>query len=302
MKEFIIKRWTSNWACLHDSALTDIDSESREAFILDICIRYLLLDEIGNKDLFSQEQVAIAELPSEFDLFSDDAEPIEYDPYCTWESWEEDIIRFDPTDRGFGEFFVYASCHWLDHFGAITVEPVPSLVGIEKLSQAGSTRLRNWIQQICRPGCTITPRFQFDSDLYDPLSITSLYGSVAMLRDMLKRSDINNGNFLPNLAMGTADQILQWGDVSRLRILFFDDHVGHQLQNLDFFRLLIKTWHHSAISRDNWDDAFALADDVSDKLVEEQWGNELLCSATSARCMPIIRRLMTSAQHKEGRP
>jgi hypothetical protein len=265
---------------------------------LDICIRYLLLDEIGNRDLFSEEQVAIAELPQEVDLFDDNGEPAEYDPYCTWESWEEDMIRYDPTERGFGEFFVYASCHWLEHFGAITVEPLPSLASIENLCQAGSTRFRNWIQQNCRPDCALMPRFEFDSNLYDPISITSLYGSEAMLRHMLENSDFDNDKFLREPAMGAADQILRWGDVSRLRILFLDDKLGHQLQNLHFFRLVIKRWSDPILNGHNWDLVFDLVDYVSDTLVQEQWGNELLCVAAGAGCMPIIRRLITSSQHK----
>jgi ankyrin repeat protein len=305
VKEFILKAWTSNQPYLKGSALTETDQmildqrvESLEAFILDICIRYLLLHEIGNTDLFSEEQVAIAELPQEFDLFNDNKEPAEYDPYCTWESYEENTIRYDPTDRGFGEFFVYASCHWLEHFGAIAVEPLPSLASIEKLCQAGSTRLLNWIQQNCRPDCAIQPRFQFVGSLYDPLSITSLYGSEAMLRYMLENSDFDKDKFLRNPGIGAADQVLQWGDVSRLSILFLDDKVGHQLQNLDFFRLVIKTWSHPITNGHDWDLAFDLVDYVSDKLVQEQWGNELLCVAAGAGCMPMIRRLMTSAQYK----
>jgi hypothetical protein len=65
----------SNQPCLQGPALTETDQtildqrvESLEAFILDICIRYLLLHEIGNTDLFSEEQVAIAEQPQELDI------------------------------------------------------------------------------------------------------------------------------------------------------------------------------------------------------------------------------------------
>lgn len=162
--------------------------------------------------------MAIEELPQEFDLFNDNEDPTDYDPCCTWEAWEENMIRYDPTDRGFGELFVYASCYWLEHFGAITVEPLPGLGNIENLCQAGSTRLQNWIKQNCRPECTIKPRFLFDSSLYDPLSITSLYGSEAMLRDMLESSDFGKDQFLPNPAIGATDQILQWGDLSRLTL------------------------------------------------------------------------------------
>jgi hypothetical protein len=126
------------------------------------------------------------------------------------------------------------------HFGAITLEPLPGLENIENLCQAGSTRLQNWIKQNCRPDCTIKYRFLFDSALYDPLSITSLYGSPAMLRYMIESSDFNKDKFLPNPAMGAADQILQWGDLSRLRILFLGSNTGHQLRNLGFFRLVMK--------------------------------------------------------------
>ncbi|PYI07524.1 hypothetical protein BO78DRAFT_90581 [Aspergillus sclerotiicarbonarius CBS 121057] len=301
VKEFIMREWC-NKTCSQRPDLADADLRfaSPEAFILGVCTRYLLLDEIDSRHLFSKEQVAIAELPQEADLFDENREPVEYDPHCTWEAWEEDMIRFDPTDRGFGEFFVYASCYWLEYFGAITAETLPNLANIEDLCRAGSTRLRNWTQQNCRPGCAISPRFPFDSQLYDPLSITSLYGSVDMLHHMLRNSNFDQDKFLENPAMSAADQILQWGEMSRLRVLLCDDRLGHQLRNLEFFRLIIKRWHNSSINRPGWGDAFALVDDVSAQMVDEQWANELLCTAASAGCMPIVRRLITSAQQKEG--
>ncbi|KAG2004120.1 hypothetical protein GB937_009137 [Aspergillus fischeri] len=50
--------------------------EDLNAFILDICIRYLLLDDIDQRSLFSEEQMAIAELPQDDDLFNDNKEPV----------------------------------------------------------------------------------------------------------------------------------------------------------------------------------------------------------------------------------
>ena len=41
------------------------------------CVRYLLLDKISNTNLLSEEQVAIKELPQEFELFNDEGEPAE---------------------------------------------------------------------------------------------------------------------------------------------------------------------------------------------------------------------------------
>ncbi|KAF2472361.1 uncharacterized protein BDR25DRAFT_341809 [Lindgomyces ingoldianus] len=301
VREFITWEWprlqSSATSTAPDQAITPPHIENLEAFILDICIEYLLLDEIGSCPLFSGEQIAINELPQEIDLFND-RETFEYDRYCTWETWEETMIRYDPTERGFGEFFVYAASHWVKHFGAIENGTLPSLAKIESLCHAGSTRLHNWINQNCRPGCTIKARFEFDSHLYDPLSITSLYGSDAILRDILKNSNFGTAKYLPFPAIRAADQILQWGDLSRLRMLFLESQVSHQLRNLEFFGLIIKRWADFGPRHDNWEVAFDLVDCVSDTLVEEQWGSELLCTAARAGCLPVIQRLLNQAQQK----
>lgn len=56
------------------------------------------------------------------------------------------MIYYDPAERGFGELFVYASCHWIEHFGVISAEPLLlRLTDIELLCRAGLTWLYNWI-------------------------------------------------------------------------------------------------------------------------------------------------------------
>ncbi|KAF2678070.1 hypothetical protein K458DRAFT_423476 [Lentithecium fluviatile CBS 122367] len=301
VREFITREWprlqVSDTSKAPLQRNTQYHVEDLEAFILDICIKYLLLNEIGSSPLFSEEQIAIEELPQDADLFSD-IEPHEYDRYCTWETWEENMIRYDPTERGFGEFFVYASSHWLQHFGAIRHGPLPGLAKIEELCQAGSTRLDNWVNQNCRPDCAIKARFEFYSHLYDPLSITSLYGSDAILHDMLENSNFGSDNYLPLPATGAADQILQWGDLSKIRILFLEGKLRHQLRNLDFFRLIIRQWSNIGSRHDDWELVFDLIDHVLDTLVEEQWGSELLCIAARSGCMPMVQRLLNRAQNK----
>lgn len=295
VKEFIIETCTSGLPFTQGKPasrpcqLTVKDRlEPLNAFIFDICIRYLLLDDIGNRNLFSEEQMGIAVLPQSDNLFEDDEQPVQYDPHCSWESWEENMIRYDPTERGFGEFFVYASCHWLEYFGTITVDRLPSLESIENLCQARSARLSNWIQQNCRPDCAILSRFEFESSLYDPLGITSLYGSEAMLRHLLENSNFANGKFLRDPAMAAADQILRWGDISRLGLLFFDDRLGHQLQTPDFFRLVIRRWPDRATSQQDWDTVFNLINYMPEDQDREEWRNQLLSAATNTPYTPVL--------------
>lgn len=270
-------------------------TECLERLLLHICTRYLGLEEVGATELFSETQVAIEALPQSMDLFSDNIPLAEYNPESSWEAYEEDMIRYDPTERGLGDLFVYASSYWIQHFSAVENKPLPKLSIIENLCQVGSTRLDNWIEQNRRPDCTIQPRFVFDSSLYDPLGITSLYGSESMLREMLRWSDFAETHYLPYSLMEAANQILQWGDLSRLKILLESSH-GWQLLNLDFFRLLLQRRSSRVAPTDEWDLAFDFIDHVLARLVQEQWGNSLLCLATGAGCTPIVERLLVRAR------
>ena len=287
-------------------APTQQSTERLEAGILAICIRYLLLREINDVALFSEEITAfIEELPQDFDLFKDDsAAPKEYDGNCSWEDWEESMVHYDPTERGFGELFVYAACYWNDHFGAVSSDspslPAALLKDVEVLCSAGSTRLHNWTAQSCRPDSAVKPRFTFDGSLYDPLSITALYGSESMLWRMLEESDLDgDASFLPNPLMGAADHILKWGELPRLRMLW-KSRAGGQIRNLAFFRMALKQWSGSPRDkrRQGWDVVFGLIDDVYDVMVDEKWGSKLLSVAAGTGCLPVVRRLMEAAEHQ----
>ncbi|KAK1139008.1 hypothetical protein N8T08_001587 [Aspergillus melleus] len=94
--------------------------------------------------------------------------------------------------------------------------------------------------------------------------------------------------------MKAAEQILDWGDIARVKLLFSDDKLGPRLQNLDFFCLLLRKWHHN---RDGFDRVFELVDEVSGSMIHEQWGNRLFCLAAGAGCMPVIQRLVHIAQN-----
>lgn len=71
-------------------------TESLESRMPDICVGYLLLDEIGKTNLFSEEQMAIETLPQAFDLFRDEEGSIDYNVNCLWEDYEQDMIRCEP--------------------------------------------------------------------------------------------------------------------------------------------------------------------------------------------------------------
>ncbi|KAL4727903.1 hypothetical protein ACLX1H_004600 [Fusarium chlamydosporum] len=269
-----------------------------ESKTFNICVRYLLLEEINHVPLFSDEHIAVQELPQDLGIFSDNNDVDAYTVDCSWENWEEGIIRYNPADRGFGEFFVYASCHWIDHFRSVVAEPLPDLRSVERLCEANSTRLHNWTSQNSRPDCVIQARFEFDGSLYDPLGITSLYGSEVLLLKMLETSEFESQSFLPDTVLLAVDHVLQWGDLCRLRMLFFGRGTACYLQNIDFFRRVIVSWRFSKKDHSqDWDAVFDIINDIPDILVGKGWGNELIYLATSQGCLPVIERLIELARN-----
>jgi hypothetical protein len=115
---------------------------------------------------------------------------------------------------------------------------------------------------------------------------------------MLKSSTFDGDKYLPSPARSAANQIMQWGDLSKLKILFFEGKLGHQLRNLDFFQLIIRQWFNIRVRHEDWEPAFSLVDSVLDTMVEEQWAHELLCIAARYGCIPMVQRLLNQAKRK----
>ncbi|KAI1340896.1 hypothetical protein F5Y15DRAFT_422789 [Xylariaceae sp. FL0016] len=287
--------------CRHRSVTKP--TETDEAHMVNICVRYLLLGEIGQRHLWSSKQRALYELPQEQGIM-DYEQRGGYDPLCTWMEYEAGMLRYDPAQsdpsgRSFGDFFAYAACYWLKHLSAITDVRLLDVERIEDLCKHGSVRLQNWTMQYCRPECTTRSRFSFDCSVYDPLGIISLYGSERLLSTIINTPREHESYYLPDSAMEAVNQILLWGDISRIKKLFIGKRTGAQLRSTDFFILIIRSWHFSDRKNPAWDSVFGLVDDIASALVKEKWGNELLCVAASNGCMPLIRRLLQCSLRDE---
>lgn len=276
-----------------------------ESALLHACVKYLLLNEIDEMDLFSKEQEAaqtLQALPGTglFDDFSNEGQ--QPDSFETNGSPQEgqrkaDQLCYDPSERGFGEFFIYASCFWLDHLKTSAPERLPDTSDLVKLCRAKSKRLHNWIGQNCRPDCTILPKFDHDSELQDPLVLISLYGPEIALKKLLKDYDVCGKDFLTDSVKQAIWQTISYGDLSRLEILFKDTRVRLAVRNMNFFRHLMGTWAQSS-ERDStqWMNLFDLFIGIFDTLDwTEDWGNEVLCVAVTFGCLPFIKKLFEKA-------
>ena len=118
---------------------------------------------------------------------------------------------------GSANSFVYAACHWLEHYKEIESISLFGLASVESICEAGSIRLHNWIEQNRRPGCAVKPTFKFDSSLYNPLSTKSIHALKVVLVHLLERADFAQKKCIPNTAVAAAAQIQQWGEPARLQ-------------------------------------------------------------------------------------
>ncbi|KAL8847007.1 MAG: hypothetical protein Q9221_007920 [Calogaya cf. arnoldii] len=307
LRELILREIPSNWAQsqnIPDERRLQKRQSELEAAMLRVCVKYLLLDDFNQNDLISGEGATaqrLQELPG-FGLFDDDDDDQQLD---SPEKGSRDLkkkqeakeLYYDPSERGFGEFFVYASCFWVDHFKVSAAESLPDTSDIITLCAAKSKRLQNWVGQNCRPDCTIISKFDFDSDFLDPLVIVSLYGSEIALKKLLQDHDVGSEEFLIDSIEETIRQSIRHGDISRLRILFRDTRVGPRVRSFSFFRQLMGLWAYSDRDRNPRESVglFDLVGDIFDVLVRNEWGNEFLCTAVSHGCLPIVERLFEEA-------
>lgn len=96
-----------------------------EAQLLGICIRYLLFKDFDDdsRKLLSkgdEEIQMLANIPQGDGLFGDDDIGMPEGDADTTKTAEPRY--YSPSASGFGEFFVYASCYWLEHFQAVPSE------------------------------------------------------------------------------------------------------------------------------------------------------------------------------------
>ncbi|KAG5925800.1 hypothetical protein E4U42_003932 [Claviceps africana] len=127
---------------------------------------------------------------------------------------------------GFGGLLFYAANHWLEHFGSLSSSQLPEVKDIEHICHHGSRHFKNWK--------TVNKSLR---DEYDPLIITSLYGSSAMLKRMLDTSDLANDAFRADSALAAAQACFL--RPSQLKILLKNGRTGPQiLKNPNFHALL----------------------------------------------------------------
>ena len=302
-----------------------------EGQLLGRCIRYLLIEEFGiiesgleDKEEFLRLGVAKIEYDEdqeeedEEDTFlgigmDSDSEEEPTEPVAKRaqkkqrEEEEEAIPRyFDPAELGFGKFYAYAGSFWLDHFKESPLDLLPSIDDQVELSKPNSRRMRNWVDQYCRPECTVAKQFYLSADTLDSLNIQVLYGNPVSLGIFLEGADVLDTSKFSNSSVDNAITNMCQKNVSMLKVFFEDEKLKDKTHTLAFFSSLTYYWQKedsddAEDSSEKWAEIFELARELDPEAVTKQkWANQLFTIAAQRGCMPLLRILVDIAESNAG--
>ncbi|KAK4140193.1 uncharacterized protein C8A04DRAFT_15194 [Dichotomopilus funicola] len=298
------------------------------ASLLDICIRYLLLDNCGAIDLAAKaraEEVTPGLLHLGGDLFDDGPDDEEED--TSSDSGAGPIRTFDPNGLGLGPLFAYAACLWTSHFAdlgaddadaAKTPNTSPAITAAERgprpdpralmaLCRPESLRLRNWVFQWNRPGCTVQqdPSRVPLVDTLDALSLAVLFGPPASALDLLQDDASWSSSPLssPSLSSSSPASSIP-SPLTPSSFLgppdFNEDTLWDALIKITADNkpaLLLNFLHNPRVAAQtvaDWDAVFSLTVQQQ-RAVLLRSGNAILCDAAHHGCLPLIRVLFRAA-------
>ena len=326
VRELILQAPPGEWTQLRSSApprdtLFRRRSELHGKFV-QTCTRYLLMSDLEDKELFSEEQTwaqAVDEMPV-LAFFEDEDENVAShlaggdSPEAAGtapadsEQEPEETPKFNPSDRGFGEFYTYASCYWLHHLRSADEQHGLALSDVVTLTTPQTPRSRSWWEQFYRPDCTLRPdESQMRPYYLENLAIVSLYGPESLWSELLQQVNMaNDDDFTPAVSQqreSAVNTILRQGELGSLNRLtqLIQYSPGKDLQEaMDLIGVTIRTWAQKRCSmtperQKGFDVLFDHIEGAFDIMVEQGWGNQLLCSAASQGCLPVVTRLFKAA-------
>lgn len=293
-----------------------------DQFMLDVCLRYLLLKEINEHELFTSKSIDMQPSQPQDGFLTRTVVLGPVNATHGWTTVEQRLPKYKLKESDFGGFFVYASFYWIKHLDRANSDSALPLGDFEELCKYKSQRLDNWLQQLRRPNRTVRPRYQLNSCTFDPLVVAAFYLPDAGLFQVLKSGVFKEGYYGDDPLVTATKVLLEHDMLPRLRVLLTHHKCMKEFQMFKCFRDIINKWRgkrcgalraredqheenqraeeeeqHEAERRRNWDALFDLVKPTLDTMLTEQWANDLFCMAAGKGCMPVVERLVHAAEN-----
>lgn len=324
LKELILQSELTKWrdAAIGEGHQSRLSQQQRrkelEGALLRLSVQYLLFDEFNELDIFSSQQrtaEVLHELPG-FGVFDDsesnssnESNADEPNSHMTndnivigndTEGTGKSLVpgTFDPCRRGFGEFYAYAACFWLDHFKGASTESLALLDHIANLCRPGTTTLENWVTMHCRPECTIAPKFKFavEHQFLDPLVVVFLDGPREAVDKFL--SDYECYEYVGKEShFIVAGRLIHQGSADRLDPLLLHPKLGADLRTISRLEDMMYRWTAYVPEREAWEKLFQV---ILPVFISENSANDILCAACRSGCLAVVQMLFEEASRNPG--
>ncbi|OIW29244.1 hypothetical protein CONLIGDRAFT_633392 [Coniochaeta ligniaria NRRL 30616] len=301
VKEIILQAPPAEWQRVGKVKATGQNTKryaELNGFLLRQCVKYLLLEECGTKELplgsgFGVEYANDLDF-LHMDMF--DAEDEASDDDVQTEKERDEPEKYDPEELGFGGFFVYAAVYWTEHFSLTTMSPEhrPDPDDLAVLCAKRSQRLANWVEQCLRPRCTyqMDERFGEELERLDPLVVAAMFGPAESVFDLLSRATDHAS------VWRAVERLVMAGKIQALKGLVQDKAAGQVLCTTVFFSKVLHNWSQdetTAKSTQEWEDTFEIViRETRDQLLIE--GNSILCRAAARGCLPLVKKFFEVAE------
>ncbi|KAF1835029.1 hypothetical protein BDW02DRAFT_496935, partial [Decorospora gaudefroyi] len=315
LKDLILSEALPDWG--RDDSLKRVNTRQRQArleqrqaklhsSLLSCCIKYLLLDDLQEKDLFPEEHITLTAsidlgFFGSYNMDSDDHETNE-SRSASSQSRKRDL---DPEQAGLGKFFTYAACYWTEHFKQCSSDALPNADDISKLCRHGSLILRNWMETYKRPSLTLSIQRHLNVEAYDELVASARFGSHAFLAKFLERR-FDDKYIRKESPVEAVGWLTHFGDITGVKIMLQNESLGSKLRNGFFMCEMIATWKDSeALEKQAtqlaWKEVFQIlvrdyfdGDDSS----SYDWANAILCLAARRGCLTLVEILFERASQE----
>jgi len=302
LKELIMQAPPSSWkdSIGRPSGRQKLEARRAElnSHLLGRCVKYLLLDECGDRRYLPSLGDTPGDVDMEFLAIGDIVDDDDNDDNDDDDS--KGPKYFSPSELGFGGFFAYAASYWTTHFSDVSQAGQPTTEDLKILCLKSSQRLENWVEQWRRPNCSIVPEYTFPEimERLDPLVVAAIFGSEASVIELFG-CNLQGPEFWDGSVWVAVRHLINRGNISTIWDILRDKNRRSNLCSAYFFYKVLRGWHtQRTIHRKalkEWDDIFGfLIDHLRDDLLE--LGNEILCLAARNGCLVMVKKLFEAAE------
>lgn len=102
--------------------------------------------------------------------------------------------------------------------------------------------MRSWMDQYCRPYCTVLPTLSWEVSLLEPLVITSAFEAPSAVEAILRDYDLAGPGFLTGSIKAASRNLIAHGKITQLHNFLCQKGIGLTPQTMPMYMHAMAEW------------------------------------------------------------